>query len=69
MTLLPRHRVNRSRQWYRCAAYDEPQASAEETARRGCDLRGTLRNLGLKVGVVSTGKFEARIRELVTGSR
>src|ERR1700676_723002 len=33
-----------------------------------CDLRGTLRNFGLKVGVVSTGKFEARIRELVTGS-
>ena len=32
-----------------------------------CDLRGTLRNFGLKVGVVSTGKFEARIRELVTG--
>jgi transposase len=31
------------------------------------DLRGTLRNFGLKVGVVSTGKFEARIRELVTG--
>ncbi len=29
------------------------------------DLRGTLRNFGLKVGVVSTGKFEARIRELV----
>src|SRR5271167_4802405 len=32
-----------------------------------CDLRGTLRNFGLKVGVVATGKFEARIRELVTG--
>jgi len=29
------------------------------------DLRGTLRNFGLKVGVVSVGKFEARIRELV----
>ncbi len=27
-----------------------------------------LRNFGLKVGVVSSGKFEARIRELVTGS-
>jgi transposase len=33
-----------------------------------CDLRGTLRNFGLKVGVVSVGKFVARIRELVTGS-
>jgi transposase len=29
------------------------------------DLRGTLRNFGLKVGMVSTTKFEARIRELV----
>jgi transposase len=29
------------------------------------DLRGTLRNFGLKVGVVGAVKFEARIRELV----
>jgi transposase len=29
------------------------------------DLRGTLRNFGLKVGVVGKLKFEARIRELV----
>ena len=29
------------------------------------DLRGTLRNFGLKVGVVGTLKFEARIKELV----
>ena len=29
------------------------------------DLRGTLRNFGLKVGVVGKIKFEARIRELV----
>jgi transposase len=29
------------------------------------ELRGTLRNFGLKVGVVSPGRFEARIRELV----
>jgi transposase len=29
------------------------------------DLRGTLRNFGLKVGMVRTAKFEARIRELV----
>jgi transposase len=29
------------------------------------DLRGTLRNFGLKVGMVGTLKFEARIRELV----
>jgi transposase len=30
------------------------------------DLRGTLRNFGLKVGTVGTVKFEARIKELVT---
>ena len=30
------------------------------------DLRGTLRNFGLKVGMVGTVKFEARIKELVT---
>ena len=29
------------------------------------DLRGTLRNFGLKVGMVGTLKFEARIKELV----
>jgi len=29
------------------------------------DLRATLRNFGLKVGVVETVKFEARIKELV----
>src|SRR5213083_3185537 len=29
------------------------------------DLRGTLRNFGLKVGMVGTVKFEARIRDLV----
>jgi len=30
-------------------------------------MRGTLRNFGLKVGVVGAAKFEARIRELVEG--
>ena len=29
------------------------------------DLRGTLRNFGLKVGMVGMAKFEARIKELV----
>ena len=29
------------------------------------DLRGTLRNFGLKVGVVGKVKFEARIQEFV----
>jgi transposase len=32
------------------------------------DLRGTLRNFGLKVGVISQSRFEARIRELVQGN-
>jgi transposase len=31
------------------------------------DLRGTLRNFGLKVGMVGTVKFEDRIHELVAG--
>jgi transposase len=31
------------------------------------DLRGTLRNFGLKVGVVGAARFEARIRKLVEG--
>lgn len=31
------------------------------------ELRGTLRNFGLRVGVVSAGDFEARVRELVVG--
>ena len=30
-------------------------------------MRGTLRNFGLKVGVVSSSRYEARIRELVGG--
>ena len=32
-----------------------------------CDMRGTLRNFGLKVGVVSSTGYEARIRQLVDG--
>ena len=33
------------------------------------DLRGTLRNFGLKVGMGGKVKFEARIRELVENTR
>ena len=33
------------------------------------DLRGSLRNFGLKVGVVGAVNFEDRIRELVEGIR
>ena len=29
------------------------------------DLRGTLRNFGLKVGIVGTARFEVRIKELI----
>ena len=29
------------------------------------DLRGTLRNFGLKVGMVGAARFEARIKELI----
>src|ERR1700732_3694094 len=31
------------------------------------DLRGTLRNFGLKVGIVGRSRYEARVRELVAG--
>src|SRR6266496_3570057 len=31
------------------------------------DVRGTLRNFGLRVGAVSGGRYEARVRELVEG--
>src|SRR5437660_1743197 len=37
----------------------QPKAIAIEN-----DLRGTLRNFGLKVGMVGTVKFEGRIKEL-----
>ena len=33
------------------------------------DIRGLLRNFGLKVGPIGASKFEARIRELVEGMR
>jgi transposase len=33
------------------------------------DLRGTLRNFGLRVGVVSSFRYEGRVRELVAGFR
>ncbi len=47
-----------------CTCYSEPPVRSQimPLAR---SIRGTLRNFGLKVGVVRTVKFEARIRELV----
>src|ERR1700686_2928785 len=32
-----------------------------------CELRGTLRNFGLKVGVISGSRYETRVPELVEG--
>src|SRR5690349_24955371 len=29
------------------------------------DLRGTLRNFGVKVGIVGSARFEARVKELI----
>ena len=46
-------------------AADPSQAAAVEGHAIDNDLRGTLRNFGLKVGMVGTVKFEARIKELV----
>ena len=51
-------------------AIDQPKAAADQDDRHidiENDLRGTLRNFGLKVGAVSPCKFEARVRELVEG--
>lgn len=47
--------------------------SARKTIQQGMialemSLRGLLRNFGLKVGVISLGRFEARIRELTDGN-
>src|SRR6516162_4698801 len=46
-------------------AADPSQAIAVEGHRIENDLRGTLRNFGLKVGMVGMVRFEARIQELV----
>src|SRR3974390_2155300 len=42
-----------------------PQLLQSKAIAIDSDLRGTLRNFGLKVGMVGTARFEARIRELV----
>ena len=36
--------------------------------RMELSLRGVLRNFGLKLGLVSKGRYEARVRELVAGN-
>src|SRR6186713_622189 len=42
-------------------ATDPSQAAAVEGDRHDNDLRGTLRNFGLKVGMAGKARFEARI--------
>ena len=65
--------------WYR--PVHAKSASAQEvrallTARKliqgklldiECGIRGVLRGFGLKVGPISRGRFEARVRELIAG--
>ncbi len=46
-------------------AADPSQATAVKAIAIENDLRGTLRNFGLKVGIIGRTKFEARIEELV----
>ena len=66
--------------WYRpvhCKAVSSQEMRAILTARKSLQqamvnielsIRGVLRNFGLKVGKVSKGKYEARIRELAAGN-
>ena len=44
------------------------KAVAQGNIALAISLRGLLRNFGLKVGTVSRGRFEARIRELADGN-
>ena len=48
-------------------AADQLHAASAQAAGRRSDLRGTLRNFGLRVGVVSSFRYDARVRELVAG--
>ncbi|WP_170419788.1 IS110 family transposase [Ruegeria atlantica] len=66
--------------WYRsvhCKSASAQETRALLTARRSLQrgilnlelsIRGVLRNFGLKVGKVSKGEYEARIRELAIGN-
>src|SRR5215204_7803912 len=46
-------------------AADAPKLLQSKAIAIDNDLRATLRNFGLKVGMVGTARFDARIRELV----
>lgn len=66
--------------WFRpvhCKSVSAQEVRALLSARRAVQrgmialemsLRGLLRNFGLKVGTISKGRFEARIRELADGN-
>src|SRR5699024_8986232 len=66
--------------WFRpvhCKSVSAQEVRALLSARRAVQrgmialemsLRGLLRNFGLKVGTISKGRFEARIRELTDGN-
>lgn len=66
--------------WFRpvhCKSVSAQEVRALLTARKSIQnsmialemsLRGLLRNFGLKVGAISRGRFEARIRELADGN-
>lgn len=66
--------------WFRpvhCKSVSAQEVRAVLSARKAVQqgmialemsLRGLLRNFGLKVGTVSRGRFEARIRELADGN-
>ena len=66
--------------WFRpvhCKAVSSQEMRALLTARKSVlealldielSLRGVLRNFGLKLGAVSKGRWEARVRELVAGN-
>ena len=66
--------------WYRpvhCKAVSSQEMRALLTSRKSVldaiikielSLRGVLRNFGLKLGAVSKGRWDARVRELIAGN-
>ncbi len=50
------------------AVLGAPKAVQQSMIALELSLRGLLRNFGLKVGAISRGRFEARIRELAFGN-
>ncbi len=66
--------------WFRpvhCKAVSSQEMRALLTSRKSAldvlikielSLRGVLRNFGLKLGAVSKGRYEARVRELIAGN-